>query len=63
MVITNHQFMEMISLAPNNLLIDDSAERIIKILTIALVTITSLLAVSLYKAHKLRVNIKQLENK
>ncbi|BAO77518.1 hypothetical protein WPG_3288 [Winogradskyella sp. PG-2] len=44
-----------------DLLRDDSSERIIIILSIAIVTIISLLILSLFKARKLKARIKDLE--
>ncbi|WP_296384483.1 hypothetical protein [Winogradskyella sp.] len=55
--------MELISLLFSNALLDDSSERIIGILSIALATIISLLILSLFKAHKLKARIKELEEK
>ena len=54
--------MELISLLFNDVVFDDSSEKIIKILSIALVTIISLLILSLFKAHKLRARLKELED-
>ncbi len=46
--------MELISLLFNDVLLDDSSERIISILSIALIAILSLLILSLLKARKLK---------
>jgi hypothetical protein len=54
--------MELISLLFNYVVFDSSSEKIIKILSIALITVISLLILSLFKAHKLRARIKDLEN-
>lgn len=55
--------MELISVLFNDVIIDNSSEKIINILSIALVTMTSLLIIALLKARKLRAKIKQLEKK
>jgi hypothetical protein len=54
--------MELISLLFNDVLRDNSSERIISILSIALITIISLLILSLFKDHKLRARLKELED-
>ncbi|MCC1484178.1 hypothetical protein [Winogradskyella immobilis] len=45
------------------LALEDSSDRIISILAIALVTLTILLTLALYKAYKLKTKIKELQNK
>ena len=55
--------MALISLLFINIVLNDSSEKIISILSIALVTVLSLLILALLKANKLRTRIKELEEK
>jgi len=54
--------MDLIALLFNDVVLENSSEKITTILVIALVTMSSLLVLALFKAHKLRKKIKQLEN-
>ncbi len=55
--------MQIQLLILNDVLKTDSSEKIISILSIAVITMTILVCINLFKVSKLKAKIKQLEGK